>query len=75
MQGDISEPILFNVFFDFIIRKVLEEADIEGIKLAYGSNDFYHPDKQNYTLYEILVLISDVNMQFIGGFGKIYHGV
>ena len=57
MQGDISAPILFNVFFDFIIRKVLEEADIEGIKLAHESINFYHPGKENYTLYEILVLM------------------
>ena len=42
MQGEIPSPFLFNVFFDFIIRKVLEEAGIGGIKLACGSSDFYH---------------------------------
>ena len=42
MQGEISSSFLFNVFFDFIIRKVLEEAGIGGIKLACCSSDFYH---------------------------------
>ena len=31
MQGEISSPFLFNVFFDFIIRKVLEEAGIGSL--------------------------------------------
>ena len=42
MQDEIPSPFLFNVFFDFIIQKVLEEAGIGGIKLAYSSSDFYH---------------------------------
>ncbi|CAF4222130.1 unnamed protein product [Rotaria sp. Silwood2] len=43
-QGGIPSCILFNVLFDFIIRRVIEQTKtlgISGIKLAYGSNDFF----------------------------------
>ena len=32
LQGGTPSPILFNILFDFIIRRVLEEAGIEGVK-------------------------------------------
>ena len=54
MQGEIPSPFLFNVFFDFIIRKVLEEAGIGGIKLACGSSDFYRGKSEKYDLFDIL---------------------
>ena len=41
MQGGISFPILFNIVFDFIIRQVLDQANMKEVKLAYGSNDFF----------------------------------
>ena len=56
MQGEIPLPFLFNVFFDFIIRKVLEETGIGGMKLACGSSDFYHGKSEKYDLFDILVL-------------------
>ena len=31
MQGGIPSPVLINVPFDFIIRKVLEEANISAV--------------------------------------------
>ena len=57
MQGEIPSPFLFNVFFDFIIRKVLEEGGKGGIKLACGSSDFYHGKSEKYDLFDILVLM------------------
>ncbi|CAF3704228.1 unnamed protein product [Rotaria sp. Silwood1] len=60
LQGGIYSPILFNVFFDFVIRRVIEKAGILGIKgieLAYGSNDFFHPDSEGYVTFNILVLM------------------
>ncbi|CAF4930862.1 unnamed protein product [Rotaria magnacalcarata] len=43
-QGGIPSCILFNVLFEFIIRRVIEQTKtlgISGIKLVYGSNEFF----------------------------------
>ncbi|CAF3321652.1 unnamed protein product [Rotaria socialis] len=42
MQGGIPSPILFNILFYFIIRKVIEEADVIGVQFSYGRNDSFH---------------------------------
>ena len=57
MQGEIPSSLLFNVSFDFIIRRVLEEAGIGGIKVACGNSDFYHGKSEKYDLFDILVLM------------------
>ncbi len=57
MQGGIPSPVLFNILFDFIIRKVLEEASVTGIKLAYGGNDFYHGSREKYEEFDVLTLM------------------
>ena len=57
LQGGIPSCILFNIFFDFIIRKVLEEAMVNGIRLGYGSNDFYHTNKEKHVVFEVLNLM------------------
>jgi hypothetical protein len=38
MQGGISLPTLFNILFDFIVRKVIDEAAVSGLKFSYGRN-------------------------------------
>jgi len=38
MQGGISLLILFNILFDFIVRKVIDEAAVSGVKFSYGRN-------------------------------------
>ncbi|CAF3494982.1 unnamed protein product [Rotaria sordida] len=45
-QDGIPSPILFNILFDFIIRKVTEEAGIGEVKFSYGSNDFFHAKRK-----------------------------
>ncbi|CAF4586432.1 unnamed protein product [Rotaria sp. Silwood2] len=57
VQGKIPSPVLFNILFDFIVRKVLEEASLTGIKLAHGSNDFYHSGREKYEEFDILTLM------------------
>ena len=42
-QGRMPSPILFNILFDFIIRKAMEEAGFVGVKFSYGSNDLFIP--------------------------------
>ncbi|CAF2121924.1 unnamed protein product [Rotaria magnacalcarata] len=57
MQGGIPSPILFNILFDYIMRKVIEEANVEGIKLGYGTNDFFHTAKDIVDELNILTLM------------------
>ncbi|CAM4844407.1 unnamed protein product [Rotaria magnacalcarata] len=57
MQGGIPSPILFNILFDFIIRKVIEEADVTGVQFSYGRNDFFHDTKEKYLNFDILALL------------------
>ncbi|CAF1239692.1 unnamed protein product, partial [Didymodactylos carnosus] len=38
------------------VRKVLEESGIEGVKFAYGSNDFYHGARKKFEKFDILAL-------------------
>ena len=56
-QGGIPSPILFNMLFDFIIRKIIEEAGVTGVKFSYGSNDFFHAKRENYENFNILALL------------------
>jgi hypothetical protein len=57
LQGGIPSCILFNIFFDFVIRKVLEEAALTGITFGYGSNEFYYTKKEKYDEFDILALM------------------
>ena len=57
MQGGIPSPVLFNVLFDFIIRKVLEDANISGVRFSHGSNDFFHGAREKRTNIEVLTLM------------------
>jgi hypothetical protein len=57
MQGRIPSSILFNILFDFIMRKVIEEAGVSGVKLAYGKSDFFHTAKDAFEELNILALM------------------
>ncbi|CAF2069980.1 unnamed protein product [Rotaria magnacalcarata] len=57
MQGGIPSPILFNILFDFIIRRVIDEAGVTGVKFSYGSNDFCHGRSENHDDFHILALL------------------
>ena len=57
MQGGIPSPILFNLLFDFIIREVINEAAISGVKFSYGSNDFFHSKNESHNDFDILALL------------------
>ncbi|CAF1392508.1 unnamed protein product, partial [Didymodactylos carnosus] len=58
----IPSPILFNILFDVIIRKVVEEARVNGVQFSYGSNDFYHGARENYENFNILALLYAVDL-------------
>jgi hypothetical protein len=57
MQGGIPSPILFNLLFDFIVRKVTDEAAVSGVKFSYGSNDFFHGRNEKHDIFHILALL------------------
>ena len=57
MQGDIPSPILFNILFDFVVRKVIDDAVVTGVKFAYGSNDFFHGNSEKYDEFQILAFL------------------
>ncbi|CAF1408260.1 unnamed protein product [Didymodactylos carnosus] len=56
-EGGIPSPVLFNLLFDFIMRKILAEVGVSGVKLAYGNGDFYHSTREAHEDIEILYLI------------------
>jgi hypothetical protein len=57
MQGGIISPMLFNIFFDYVIRKVIHEAGVNGLKLAFGSRDFFHTDKDQFEDLNVVALM------------------
>ncbi len=60
LQGGITSCILFNILFDFLMRRVIDKVNVmgvTGIKLAYGSNDFLHTDRDNYEDFHLLALL------------------
>ncbi|CAF4518527.1 unnamed protein product [Rotaria magnacalcarata] len=57
MQGGITSPVLFNILFDFVIRKVIDEASAAGVKFSYGSNDFFHGSREKYKNFNVLALL------------------
>ncbi|CAF2913593.1 unnamed protein product [Rotaria sp. Silwood2] len=61
-QGGIPSSILFNILFDFIIRKVIEEAGIAGVKFSCGNNNFFHTKRKNYENVSILALLYAVDL-------------
>ena len=57
MQGDIPSPILFNILFDFIIRRVTDKAAVSGAKFSHGSYDFFHGRNEKHEAFDILALL------------------
>ena len=57
MQGEVPSPVLFNILFDFIIRKVLEDANVTGVRFSHGSNDFFHGSREKYVNFDLLTLM------------------
>ena len=58
-QGGIPSPILFNVFFDFVMRQILDRMvalNVAGVKLAYG-RDFFQSTSNNNKDIELLALL------------------
>jgi len=57
MEESIPSPILFIILFDCIIKKVIDEAAVSGVKFSYGSNDFFHGRNEKHDKFHILALL------------------
>ena len=60
LQGGIPSCVLFNILFDFVMRRVLDKTKqlgVTGIKLAYGSNDFHHTNRDRHEDLDVLALM------------------
>jgi hypothetical protein len=53
----IPSPVLFNILFDFIVKKVIDEVAVSGVKFSYGSNDFFHGRNEKHDDFHILALL------------------
>jgi hypothetical protein len=53
MQGGIFSPALFNILFDFIIGRIVDETALKGVKFAFGSNKFHHGAREKYDKFAI----------------------
>jgi hypothetical protein len=65
MQGGISSPILFNILFDFIINRVIDETGVIGVQFSYNSNDFFHGESEKYEMCDLLVLLYVDNLMVL----------
>jgi hypothetical protein len=65
MQGGMSSPILFNILFDFIINRVIDETDVIGVQFSYNSNDFFHGESEKYEMCDLLVLLYVDNLMVL----------
>ena len=57
MQGGVPSPVLFNILFDFIIRKMLQDFNVTSVRFAHGSSDFFHGTREKYVNFDILTLM------------------
>ncbi|CAF1113431.1 unnamed protein product [Rotaria magnacalcarata] len=46
-QGCILSPILFNVYIDYIMKQVIQQANVQGVTLSYRLGDFWLTDRGN----------------------------
>ena len=60
LQGGVTSCILFNIPFDFIMRRVIDKANMMCVtvsELAFRSNDFCHAIRDNYEYLHVLTLM------------------
>ena len=61
-QGGILSPILFNVFFDFVMHQVLDRMvalNVAGVKLGYGRGFFQSASNNNKDIELLALLYAD----------------
>ncbi|CAF2052948.1 unnamed protein product [Rotaria magnacalcarata] len=40
-QGCILSPIVFNIYIDYIMKQVIQQANVQGVTLSYRLSDFW----------------------------------
>jgi hypothetical protein len=46
-QGCLLSPILFNVYIDFVMRHILEQAGVEGVNMSYRLGELWYSGNGN----------------------------
>ncbi|CAF2128934.1 unnamed protein product [Rotaria magnacalcarata] len=54
-QGCILSPILFNIYIDYIMKQVIQQANVQGVTLSYCLADFWLTGRGNDS-HEVHVL-------------------
>ncbi|CAF4311483.1 unnamed protein product [Rotaria sp. Silwood2] len=56
-QGCLLSPILFNVYIDFVMRQILEQAGTEGVTMNYRLGDLWYSGRGNSDDVKLLALM------------------
>lgn len=56
-QGCLLSPILFNIYIDFVMRQVLQQAGVEGITMSYRLGDLWYSENGNGEDVKLLSLM------------------
>ncbi len=56
-QGCLLSPILFNVYIDFVMWQILEQAGAGGVTMSYRLGDLWYSDRGNSDDVKLLALM------------------
>ena len=60
-QGCILSPILFNIYIDYIMKQVVQQANVQGVTLTYRLGDFWLSSRgnNNHNVHLLTLMYAD----------------